>query len=323
MSPLRLRTIDHAMKPKSPDYKKITRLNQMQKPNLFILGAPKCGTTSLFFLLAQHNQVFAPKQKEPHYFYNPYGKAPTSEKYFGLYDTPGESYRYALDSSVWYLFSKTAASRILSEVESPKFIVCLRNPLELAPSLHFQKIYSGHEAIQSFTDAWALSEERYSGSFKGILELGEHADPRHMSYKHASLLGDQTATLIRNVGQENVFYCFLEDLSSNPEFVFFELCEFLDLDLPENILYQIENKAKKSRSRGVGLALNGLAKLKCNLGLNRETGLLTWAHRLNRVEVAYAKPNAELRREMSLSFVEDVLILQNLTGRNLSHWLTQ
>lgn len=301
---------------------KIISSNRVQKPNLFILGAPKCGTTSLFFWLAQHNQVFAPKEKEPHYFYNPYGNAPTTEKYFGLYDTLEESYRYAIDSSVWYLFSKTAASRILSEIESPKFIVCLRNPLELAPSLHFQQIYAGREAIRSFDDAWALSEERYNGSFTGCLKIDEHADPRHMSYKHASMLGDQTANLIKNVGQENVFYCFMEDLSSKPEAIFFELCEFLELDFPRDIVYQIKNKAKKSRSRWVSSALNGLSKLKSNLGLNRQTGLLTWVVKLNRVEVAYPKPNADMKRKMLLSFGEDIKILENLTGRNLSHWLT-
>ena len=40
----------------------------MRKPNLFILGAPKCGTTSIAYYLNQHPEIFVSPYKEPHYF---------------------------------------------------------------------------------------------------------------------------------------------------------------------------------------------------------------------------------------------------------------
>ena len=40
----------------------------MRKPNFFVVGAPKCGTTALYQYLAQHPDVFLPETKEVHYF---------------------------------------------------------------------------------------------------------------------------------------------------------------------------------------------------------------------------------------------------------------
>ena len=43
-------------------------MNQYRKPDFFIVGAPKCGTTSLYYYLRQHPEIFLPDYKEPHYF---------------------------------------------------------------------------------------------------------------------------------------------------------------------------------------------------------------------------------------------------------------
>ena len=40
----------------------------MNKPNLFIVGAPKCGTTFLYHYLKQHPEIYFPDFKEPHFF---------------------------------------------------------------------------------------------------------------------------------------------------------------------------------------------------------------------------------------------------------------
>ena len=40
----------------------------MSKPNLFIVGAPKAGTTFLYTALMDHPEVFFPKNKEPNHF---------------------------------------------------------------------------------------------------------------------------------------------------------------------------------------------------------------------------------------------------------------
>ena len=294
----------------------------MLKPNLFILGAPKCGTTSLFSWLMQHNKIFTPREKEPHYFYNPYGTRPSAEHYFNLYASADKSHDYAVDASVWYLFSQTAVHQIVAETVNPKFIVCLRNPSELAISLHFQKLFSGHEAVSDFSEAWALSDERYMGAFSGIRGLRKDADPRHLSYKHACLLGEQTRKLFEVIDMKNIFFCFLDDIAQSPQKVFFELCQFLGVPAPEDIIFHVENRAKAQRSPWVGPTLNTIAKSKQFFGINRSTGLLSWAHNANKIERPYARPENKIKQEMHISFKEDIHLLQCVTGRDLSRWLS-
>ncbi|RLA93238.1 MAG: hypothetical protein DRG83_21265, partial [Deltaproteobacteria bacterium] len=40
----------------------------IKKPNLFVVGAMKAGTTSLYYLLKQHPQIYMSPVKEPHFF---------------------------------------------------------------------------------------------------------------------------------------------------------------------------------------------------------------------------------------------------------------
>jgi len=43
-------------------------MNYQRKPNFFIVGAPKCGTTALHTYLGQHPDIFVSEPKEPNYF---------------------------------------------------------------------------------------------------------------------------------------------------------------------------------------------------------------------------------------------------------------
>jgi hypothetical protein len=58
------------------------------KPNFFIVGAPKCGTTALYEYLRGHPSIFMPKYKEPHFFAQDLGTYPlikTADAYAALF----------------------------------------------------------------------------------------------------------------------------------------------------------------------------------------------------------------------------------------------
>jgi hypothetical protein len=62
------------------------------KPNFFIVGAPKCGTTALYEYLRPHPNIFMPKVKEPHFFAKDLGTYPfikTLEDYTRLFAAAG------------------------------------------------------------------------------------------------------------------------------------------------------------------------------------------------------------------------------------------
>ena len=127
----------------------------MKKPNFFIIGAPKCGTTSMASWLSEHPSIYMSPVKEPHHYsgdFN-YGDYRDLNKYLSLFKEANESHIAVGEASAWYLNSKKAIFNIEAENPNAKYIVLLRNPVEMAPSLHQQLIFSGKEDIKNFEEA--------------------------------------------------------------------------------------------------------------------------------------------------------------------------
>ena len=139
----------------------------LNKPNFFIVGMPKCGTTSLNHYLRHHPQIIMAEFKEPHYF----GKDLT--RLTNLYLQDEESYLKLFVSkkkasiigevSPYYLFSYSAPQEIIKFNPSSKIIILLRNPTDLVYSLYLQYLYSGNENELNFSKSLELEENRKKG----------------------------------------------------------------------------------------------------------------------------------------------------------------
>src|SRR5919106_4688265 len=110
-------------------------------PDFFIVGAPKCGTTSLASYLDAHPQIFMSPVKEPKYFFF---DAPELrvidrlESYQRLF-ARAEPDQLCGEASTAYLFSKAAVPAILEANPAAKIIAMVRNPLEMVVSYHSLK----------------------------------------------------------------------------------------------------------------------------------------------------------------------------------------
>ena len=140
------------------------------KPNFFIVGAPKCGTTALHEYLQHHPDAYLPYYKEPHYFgadlvgsrFLQFRNKP-KRKYLKLFrDVRGEA-RIG-ESSPWYLASNAAAAEIHRYDPEAKIIIMLRNPIDMMYSMWSQFRYSGNEQIEFFEEA--LAAEAIAGGWK-------------------------------------------------------------------------------------------------------------------------------------------------------------
>ncbi|MCP2728272.1 sulfotransferase family protein [Limnofasciculus baicalensis] len=104
----------------------------MKKPNLFVVGAPKCGTTSMHNYLGQHPEIFMSSPKELHYFSRDIdcftGKIKELYNYLQLFDSAGNA-KYIGESSPEYLYSEVASQQIKELCSDAKIIIMLRNPL--------------------------------------------------------------------------------------------------------------------------------------------------------------------------------------------------
>ena len=188
--------------------------------NVFVVGAPKAGTTSLYQYLGQHPRIFIPEVKELHYFsqpevsdtYYPVPMVKTEEEYRGYFRDCRED-QIAGDFSPSYLIHEEAAQRIREFEPEARIIVCLRDPVDRAIS-HY------------------LMDQRMNLVSTPMLEIlkepGRH--PRH--YRAYVSMGEYTAQLRR---YEEVFpsgqirIVQFDDLVRDAEGVTRKLLEFLGL----------------------------------------------------------------------------------------------
>ena len=120
----------------------------MRRPNLFIVGKPRSGTSALYYLLSQHPQIYMSPVKEPLHFcrdmiaqvhlyskgrcYLPHREL---ENYLSLY-------RSAKDETVvgeacpLHAYSKVAAKEIYEFNSAAKIIMVFREPVSFLHSLH-------------------------------------------------------------------------------------------------------------------------------------------------------------------------------------------
>jgi len=246
-----------------------------RQPNLFILGAPKCGTTSLARWLATHPDIYAPSVKEPHH-YNIDEKQvyfPGRDEYLELFEG-AEGFRYRLDASVWYLHSREAVSGILSDCPDARFLVCLRNPVDMAFSLHSQYLNkTGRESVSSFEKAWELSEQRLQGFFVSSLA----SEPRYLAYKYSCRIGSQSQRLLRLAPEESVHFVVLDDLLRDPALTLSSILDFLELPSQFPLSVSHENRAVKRRFPSLHRVIRRLARFKRGAGFGSLPQWLTRA----------------------------------------------
>jgi hypothetical protein len=176
------------------------------RPNVFIVGAPKCGTTALSQYLRGHPQVFFCSPKEPHYFATefPGYRAVTCEvDYLNLFSAAGPHHNALAEGSVYYLYSGQALERIRRFNPDARIIAMLRDPVDLVYSLHAQLLYSGNEIEEDFERAWDLQDERAHGR-----HLPRNCqDPKVLLYREVGKLGEQCERLLGIFPRTQVKLC--------------------------------------------------------------------------------------------------------------------
>jgi hypothetical protein len=140
----------------------------MNYPNLFIVGAPKCGTTSLAAYLNAHPDVFICEPKEPHFFAtglpgpHPRKYIRDRTEYLDLFSTAGH-YSHRGEASTWYLYANGTAEQINAFSREARIIIMIRHPVDMMFSLYSHRKYSGDEDARTFEEALELESLRRRG----------------------------------------------------------------------------------------------------------------------------------------------------------------
>ncbi|MBF0445136.1 MAG: sulfotransferase [Magnetococcales bacterium] len=291
----------------------------MNKPNFFIIGAPKCGTTSMAAWLTAHPQIYMSPIKEPHYFNmdHKHGEIKTLSSYNAQFADANGQEKAIGEASVWYLTSKVAVANILKFNPDAKFIVMLRNPIEMVTSLHDQMLFSQYEHIEDFTQAWQLQEERKNG--KAI--PASCVEPQFIIYGDRCKLGEQLQRLYAQVPHKQVHVITMDQLKKDPQKEYKKTLEFLNVPDDGRIDFAVHNLAKARRSLPLRKAVEWLGRLKIALGITGGLGILNAIEKNN--QKTRKRPPLPPQTKLILQdhFRDDIHLLEKLLERDFSHWL--
>ncbi len=291
----------------------------MALPNFFILGAAKCGTTSLHDLLKDHPEIFLPAAKEPQFFSDDdrhaRGLAAYEAEHFAGATEPARG-----EATPHYLAWPKVAGRIQEAIPEAghRFIVILRDPVERAYSLYWNMVAEGVEPL-SFEDALAAEQERSRDPW-----LARHGSLRFL-YTSSGLYGRQMEQYLEHFDRERFLMLRFEDLRDDPLALARRIYVFLGVSVDfEPRTLEAANPSGLPRSRALHAFLRRphwiKEPLKRLLPLPARQRLLSRAFAWNRRPTAYEPMAAGTERMLRAQFEPDLLLLSKLTGFDVTAW---
>ena len=303
----------------------------MRMPNFLIIGAAKCGTDALYSYLAQHPQVYLSRSKEPNFFIVegqaeiPY-RGPgdretlercdmwvsTLERYQALFaDASAEK---ALgEGSTWYLYNERAPERIHRHVPHAKLIAILRHPADRAYSAFTMLMRDGRETIRDFSLALAAEDDRVRSNWEPLWH-----------YRRMGFYSTQLKRYYDTFDAAHIRVVLYDDFSSRPGDVMRELFRFLEVDdqfapdvaarhnvslVPKHPTYQWIIAGQHPLKTVARSVFPAAVRRRVKDGL------------LSRSLTRPTPLAPEVRRQLVEIFRPDIVELQGLIDRDLSHWL--
>tara|TARA_Y100001970_G_C14259509_1_gene878663 strand:+ start:17783 stop:18664 length:882 start_codon:yes stop_codon:yes gene_type:complete len=288
------------------------------KPNFFIVGAPKCGTTSLHTYLKSHSKVLMSDPKEPHYFSTDIdnGGIRNYKKYLTCFSYKKGNPTAVGESSTLYLYSKIAIKKILNYYPEAKFIIMLRNPSKIAPSFHQVSLKVFGETEVDFSTAWSLQEKRKLGM--GL--PGSCIDKQLFLYGEIAKIGLQVERLMSIVPHDKIHFILFDDFKSSTKKEYLKILKFLNLKSETLPNFKNYNATQKIKNPILTKITNQVVSLKKNIGITRGFGLAKKIHKINIKNSPLPKLSLDTILKMDEYFKEDINLLSRLLNRDLSHW---
>ncbi|EGW41266.1 sulfotransferase [Desulfosporosinus sp. OT] len=297
-------------------------------PNLFIVGAAKSATTSLYYYLQQHPDIFFCEPKEPKFYSYKYNKFPHRgpgdkrvddfvvrdySKYLSLFSSVA-SEKIIAEASVDYLYFYESAKDIKKDNPEAKIIIILRNPVDRALSAYSHLRKDMRESL-SFENALELEQERIDNNYEFIWH-----------YKEVGLYSSQVKTYIDVFGRSSVRIILFEELKKDVSKVLREILEFLglkpDFEFSTTNKYNISGIPKNTFLNKVILKPNLIKEL-IKKTIPKETLKYLQLKKSNYLKKKLVKQEIEpdLKDKLISFYKKDILNLEELIDKDLSGWL--
>ena len=286
-------------------------------PNLFLVGAPKAGTTSIYNYIINHPDIFmSPIKETNHFTYNEINdqglyyndtKIVKIEDYYSLFSgSQGE--KYIGEASVSYLFYNNVSRKIYDLNPKAKIIILLRNPVERGFSHFLMDKRLGYVDISFEEIVYKTSKhELLSLYYQQFVELG---------YYH-----NQVERYLNTFGKENVGVYLFDDVVVDGQYVLNKVYDLLEID----------RVATSEIIKKHNVNMNPKNKLVSNLYISRDfrsmiRKIFSNKTLLNKIKYLLftvdQKPelNKEMHKYLINLYLSDIISLEKLIDRDLSHW---
>ncbi len=281
--------------------------NSVKLPNFFIIGAARSATSSLYFYLKDHPDIFMSPDKEAQFF-GFFGTDRAHKSKYQSMDDYGKLFEGASNEKIigeatpTYLALKESAFAIKKYCPDAKLMASLRNPVDRAFSYYEMSMSKGHDEKQSF-EQWMDGNEFW-------LNQGGY-------YEH----------LKRYLGlfdRSNLKLVLFEDIKNSAAEVIADTHKFLEIDVrkpaQEPAAYNRGGKPKNLMGAVVYKATTNRTINKIVRPLIPRWGVDA-IHALRHKGVAPGVMDENTRRKLIEFFREDILKTQDIIERDLSHWL--
>ena len=302
----------------------------MSFPDFFLIGAPKAGTTALHSALTGHPDLYLSPVKEPKYFLcdgpPPQGGGPGDAHSYREWIWRRDDYERLFDdappgtlrgeSTPLYLADNDAHERIHAAVPDAKLIVILRDPVDRAYSNWAHLWADGLEPISDFVKACGQEHRR--------IEAGWAPFWRYLS---TGLYGRQLRHLGTLFPQEQIHLIRYKSLVDEPTSTLDGICRFLGVR--EGVLDGVPamNVGGYVPPSLYTRSLQMLFREGASVGSHfppqvwRKASLpLQWL--IQRTPQHRPELSQHDRSELVGYFAEDIALVEELTGWDLSQWRT-
>lgn len=301
----------------------------MRKPDFFLVGAPKCGTTAMAHYLAARSDIFMAR-KEMHTF----GR----DLHFG-----SQFYRRNLDqymaefqgwkdqarggeSSVWYLFSETAANEIKAFSPDARILIMLRDPVEMLHSMYYTFLWDGNEHLSTFESALLAQNERRAGR----MTTRKTYFAQGLVYEEIVRFTEQVQRYFNVFGRERVHVMIYDDFTTDIVGVYRRALDFLEVNSTRIVTdFEPVNANKFVKSSAVRDLFSDPLVRRAVLAIRPMVPRVVF-NAMQKVDARLRKMNSrdgerpplspELRERLNRHFAPEVEQLSTLLERDLTHW---
>ena len=278
----------------------------MNKPNLFIIGFPKCGTTSLVKSLEAYENIFVPAIKEPNFFnsdFRNFSDISSFHDYENLYKSNNNSnnQKYFVDASTVYIRSMDAVSNILKFNTDAKFIICYRTDLVSMFKSVYNQLYKNGKYKLSLSKINSIYEINHLDYILNICDTK-----------------NQIIRALEKIKSNKILFIQMDSLNDK-NFMNSKINNFLGFDISKND-YSV-NKLNRSISQINNFYLikifNFFRMIKYKLGFKTSFNLRPIVDRLNLTLKTEVDISNQVYSEIKKELKKNQLFINKLSNKNL------